>query len=359
MEKPYNDLPLLAPNIEDILNDKDVIKKVLSTNKELAKLNGIEQMNNSKISEIFLNSLVLTESIGSNHIENINTDIDTVAISKTINNYEGDEKETLQYKDALLLGLESLKKNNWILTINNIVSIQETIEGNEWWIRKTPWTCLKDNNGKIVYYPPEPHFVWEKLDNLEQYINNDSLHDADPCIKSAIIHHQFESIHPFLDWNWRTWRIIILLYLIKENLISYPVLFISWYLNQNKWEYYKFLQEVRTKNNRKWYILYMLDAIEKQSTNTSEKILKINKLYSSKKEEILRELKMDDKEILLDLLFQKIYISFWELLENLKTSKPTLIKKLKDLEEKWIIQKVKKWKNTIYYFEDYVEILKQ
>ena len=118
MGKPYNDLPLLSPNIDDVVNDPKIIKKVLSTNKELAKLNWIEQMNDSKISQIFLNSLILTESIGSNHIENINTDIDKVSISKSINNASGNEKETLKYRDAVLLGMELLKKKQWIITIN-------------------------------------------------------------------------------------------------------------------------------------------------------------------------------------------------------------------------------------------------
>ena len=360
MDKAYNELPFLPPDIEEVLWDREVIQKVLTTNKEIARLNWIEQMNDRKISEIFLNSLVLTESIWSNDIENINTNIDKVSISKTIKDAQGNEKETLKYRDALLLGLELLEKNQWIISINNIVEIQQTIEENQWGIRKVPWTKLTNaKTDKTIYFPPDPHFLWEKLDNLEKYINDDTLHIADGCIKSAIIHHQFESIHPFYDGNWRTGRIIILLYLIKQKLINYPVLFISGYLNENKWDYYKYLQEVRVNNNRKGYILYMLDAIEKQSRITSEKILEINKLYRTKRETIFDELKMDKKEVLIDLLFQNIYISFWELLENLDVSKPTLIKKLWELEEKGIVQKTKQWKNSIYYFEEYVRILKK
>ena len=359
MEKPYNNLPLLAPNIDHLLVDIDIIKKVLSTNKALAKLNWIESMNDRKISSIFLNSLVLTESIWSNDIENINTDIDKVSISNTIDNAIWNEKETILYKDVLLLWMDLLEKRKGIISINDIVKIQEKLEWNKWGIRKTPGTCLKDSKWNIVYYPPEPHFLSEKLNNLEQYINDDTMHNAGDCIKSAIIHHQFESIHPFLDWNWRTWRILILLFLIKQDLINYPILFLSWYINENKWDYYRLLDEVRTKDNWKWYILYMLDAIEQQSVVTSNKIIEINKLYKIKKTAIFEELKMEKKDILVDLLFQEIYISFWELLKNLDVSKPTLIKKLAELEKKWIIQKIKKWKNTLYFFEDYLKVLKK
>lgn len=356
--KPNNNLALLPINFENLMTQK-MYKKVIKTNKELARLNGIEQMNNRKISEIFLNSLVLTESIDSNIIENINTTIDSVALSSAIKDLKWSEKETIRYKDAMIYWLNEMKSKKNILFLNTIIWIQEKIEENSAWIRKTPWTMLKnEKTWKVVYYPPEPNFLNDLLNNLEKYINKPEIEEMDDCIKSAIIHYQFESIHPFLDWNWRTWRILILLYLIKQGLLSFPILYISWYINKNKSDYYRLLQEVRTKNNWEGYIFYILDAIEKQSKETWDKILNINKLYKEKNHSYIKNSNLNWIGKLCDLLFQKIYISFWEILDNLEVSKPTLIKKLNELESLGLINKVKDWKNTLYFIWEYLEILK-
>ena len=357
-DKPYNNLPLLPIDFQSLMTPK-MYKKVIRTNKELARLNGIEQMNNRKISEIFLNSLVLTESIDSNIIENINTTIDSVALSNAIKDIKWSEKETIRYKEAMIYWLSEMKWKNNILSLNTIIWIQEKIEENSDWIRKTPWTKLKnEKTWEIVYYPPEPNFLYNLLNNLEKYINDKNIQEIDDCIKSAIIHYQFESIHPFLDWNWRTWRILILLYLIKKWLLSFPILYISWYINKNKADYYRLLQEVRSKNNWEEYILYILDAIEKQSKATWDKILNINILYKNKLKKLKENSNLTWIEKLCDLLFQNIYITFWEILKNLEVSKPTLIKKLNALEEKWLINKIKDWKNTLYFIWEYLEILK-
>lgn len=357
--KPYNELQLLPANIDDIMTKK-MYTKVIETNRELAKLNGIELMNNRKISEIFLHSLVLTESIDSNIIENINTTIESVALSNAIKDIRGNEKETLNYSKAMLYWLEEMKTKWNILSLNTIIGIQEQIESNNAWIRRVPWTQLKnEQTWEVVYFPPEPTKLNILLNNLEEYINKNHLQDIDDCIKSAIIHYQFESIHPFLDGNGRTGRIIMLLYLIKQWLLNFPILYISWYINQNKSDYYKLLQEVRTKNNWKEYIIYILDGIKKQAKVTWDKILGINTLYKQKKNEFHKESHLPWVEKLIDMLFQNIYLSFWEILSHVEVSKPTLIKKLSELENKWLISKVKDGKNTLYFLEEYLKILKK
>lgn len=355
---PFNILPLLPVDIESIMTPK-LYKKVISTNKELARLNGIEQMNNRKISEIFLHSLVLTESIDSNIIENIHTTLESIAISDAIKNLRGNEKETMRYKDAMLYGLQEMKSKDSLLTANTIIWIQEKIEENKAWVRKTSGIkIVNTQTGEVVYYPPEPQYLDTLLNNLEQYINTPEIQELDDCIKSAIIHYQFESIHPFLDGNGRTGRILILLYLIKQNLLSFPILYISGYVSKNKSEYYRLLQEVTRNNNWEEYILYILDAIEQQSKITGDKILRINELYKSTLRNYREKSKLVGGKKLCDLLFQKIYISFWEILLNLEVSKPTLIKRLAELEEQWLIQKIKNGKNTLYFIEDYLGTLK-
>lgn len=355
----YNDLPLLPIDLSDIMTPK-LYKKVVTANKELARLNGIEQMNNRKISEIFLHSLVLTESIDSNGIENIHTTIDSVALSEAIMDLKGSEKETLQYKKSMMYGIQEMKARHNILSMNTIIWIQEYIEENNAGIRKVPGTQLKnEQTWEVVYYPPEPQYIDTLLKNLEVYINNPQLDDIDDCIKSAIIHYQFESIHPFLDGNGRTGRILILLYLIKQDVLRFPILYISGYINRNKSDYYRLLQEVRTKNNWEEYIYYILDAIESQSKITWNKILEINKLYKNTLYEFKTQSTLRWSEKLCDLLFQKIYISFWGILKHFDITKPTLIKRLWELEKQWHIQKIKDWRNTLYFLEKYLEILKK
>jgi len=163
---------------------------------------------------------------------------------------------------------------------------------------------------EVIYYPPEPQYLDKLLSNLEQYINTSEIQELDDCIKSAVIHYQFESIHPFLDGNGRTGRILILLYLIKQNLLSFPILYISGYISKNKSEYYRLLQEVTKNDNWEEYIIYILDAIEQQSKITGDKILKINELYKSTLRSYRENSKLVGVEKLCDLLFQKIYISF-------------------------------------------------
>lgn len=169
---------------------------------------------------------------------------------------------------------------------------------------------MNTQTGEVVYYPPEPQYLDTLLNNLEQYINTPEIQELDDCIKSAIIHYQFESIHPFLDGNGRTGRILILLYLIKQNLLSFPILYISGYVSKNKSEYYRLLQEVTRNNNWEEYILYILDAIEQQSKITGDKILRINELYKSTLRNYREKSKLVGGKKLCDLLFQKIYISF-------------------------------------------------
>lgn len=246
-----------------------------------------------------------------------------------------------------------------LLTANTIIWIQEKIEENKAWVRKTSGIkIVNTQTGEVVYYPPEPQYLDTLLNNLEQYINTPEIQELDDCIKSAIIHYQFESIHPFLDGNGRTGRILILLYLIKQNLLSFPILYISGYVSKNKSEYYRLLQEVTRNNNWEEYILYILDAIEQQSKITGDKILRINELYKSTLRNYREKSKLVGGKKLCDLLFQKIYISFWEILLNLEVSKPTLIKRLAELEEQWLIQKIKNGKNTLYFIEDYLGTLK-
>ena len=168
------------------------------------------------------------------------------------------------YAAALRNGYEAVKKHG-LLTNNYILEIQASIEENDAGFRKVPGIELKnEQSGEIVYTPPqEEKQVLMLMDNPEKFINDDSLSNIDTLVKMAVIHHQFESIHPFYDGNGRTGRIINVLYLVKNHLLDAPVLYLSHYINQSKNEYYRLLQGVRDSNNWEGWILFILDSVVK------------------------------------------------------------------------------------------------
>jgi Fic family protein len=160
--------------------------------------------------------------------------------------------------------------NNGILSINDIVKIQGILENNDAGIRTQVGTKLKnDKTGEVIYEPPQDYQEIIKLfNNLESYINEKN--DLDSLINMAIIHYQFEAIHPFYDGNGRTGRIINILYLMLNDLLDLPVLYLSGYIINNKAKYYQLLREVDAKDNWQGWILYMLNGLEQTATHTTK-----------------------------------------------------------------------------------------
>jgi Fic family protein len=238
------------PNKLPILNDietKKILKKSISSNKALAKLNGIAQIIPN--SNILINSLALQEAKDSSEIENIITTHDELyKATLDIKNISYATKEVQNYKNALLKGF-SLVVDNKLLLKKYIVEIQKELEQNDAGVRKQSGTNLANaKTGEVIFTPPQTYEDIEKLlTNLEKYINEPN--DIDPLVNMAIIHYQFETIHPFYDGNGRTGRIINILYLILNDLLDIPILYLSNYIIKNKSDYYRLLQEVRTKNN--------------------------------------------------------------------------------------------------------------
>ncbi len=167
-----------------------------------------------------------------------------------------------------------------MLLNTDIIKIQSILEENTAGFRKQTGTELKnDQTGETVYIPPQNHQdIIDLMTNLEQYINNEESDDIDPLIKMAIIHHQFESIHPFYDGNGRTGRIINILYLVKNNLLDMPILYLSNYIIQHKNTYYQLLQKARENNSWEEWIYYILDAVETTSIDTMHMIQSIREL---------------------------------------------------------------------------------
>jgi Fic family protein len=250
------------------------------------------------------------------------------------------------------------KKN--ILTINTIVEIQQILEENNAGIRKLPGTALRNSvTGKVIYTPPDQKDVINSLlSNMEKFINLDE-EEIPHLVKMAIQHYQFESIHPFYDGNGRTGRIINILYLIMSGLLDQPILFLSGYIIENKSEYYRLLQEVRTNNKWEDWILYILKGVEITAQATINQVTEMNTLFEQTKEKTRKEFPKIYSKELIELLFEHPY-SKSEYLENrLSISRITAAKYLKALERIGILQSKKVWKETLYINTALFELLKK
>ncbi|MGH9694371.1 MAG: Fic family protein, partial [Bryobacteraceae bacterium] len=265
-------LTRLAPAL---FETRDILKKVATASRKLAELKGLAASIPNQ--NILVNTLTLQEAKDSSAIENIVTTHDELFKGAGFNEDKKlATKEVRNYALALQAGFRHVKESG-LLTLNHISEIQAVLERNHAGFRKLPGTTLKDNRGQVVYTPPQdPNQIIRLMGDLERFLNDDGAFDADPLIKMAVIHHQFESIHPFYDGNGRTGRIINVLYLVQKELLDIPILYLSRYVVETKADYYRLLQAVRDQNDgaRQWeeWVLYMLTAIEKTSQQTIETV---------------------------------------------------------------------------------------
>lgn len=350
---PYNDLPLLPPKAD--VETRNVLRKTISAGRVLAQLN--VTLKNLSNPTLFLDTIYLQEAKASSEVENIITTNDELYKSfvaeKKMEN--ASTKEVLNYKDALWLGLEELKTKPFITT-NLCIRIVQSIKQNKASIRATPGTTLTNVQREIIYTPPcGENVIREKLANLERFINKKN--DFDPLIKMALLHYQFEAIHPFADGNGRTGRILLLLYLKLSGLLEVPAIYLSEYIIQNKNEYYEKLRGVTENQNWEDYILYMLDMIEKTAQNGLERLHQITQAIEEMTNEIKLKLPKVYAKDLVEILFRLPYTKRQNLIdENLGTAK-TVGNYLIALEENGILESVKVGKEKLYLNRKLLEIL--
>ncbi|UCN00923.1 Fic family protein [Sulfurimonas sp. SWIR-19] len=314
------------------------LKKAISASRALAKLNGVAKIIPN--SAILINSLVLQEAKDSSAIENIITTHDELfRAGLDISDITNEAKEVQNYRQALLKGYE-LVKDNHLLLKKYIIEIQKELEQNDAGVRRQSGTVLKNAvTGEVVFTPPQDYeTIQELLDNLEHYINEEN--EIDPLINMAIIHYQFESIHPFYDGNGRTGRIINILYLVLKDLLELPILYLSRYITKNKADYYRLLQEIRTKENWEEWILYMLDGIEETSYETIELIENINSLMQQIQIIVKEQLPKLYSKDLIEILFMHPYTKIEFLVNGLKISRQTASKHLKELEKIGVLENI-------------------
>ncbi len=324
-----------------------ILKKLASSSRRLAELKGVAASIPNQ--GILINTLGLQEAKDSSEIENIVTthdelfkdDVHPEAFANPA------AKEVLRYRQALRVGFEQVRASG-LLTANHIIDIQSELERNNAGFRKLPGTALKDGAGRTVYTPQQqPAEIVALMSGLERFMNESELFNVDPLIKMALIHHQFESIHPFYDGNGRTGRIINVLYLVKEGLLDIPVLYLSKHIVQTKADYYRLLQTVREEDAWEDWVLYMLEAVEITAQQTIRTVQAIRDALMDYKHRIRATHRFYSQD-LINNLFVHPYTKIDFLQQDLGVSRLTATKYLDALAATGFVQKQKFGRSNYY-----------
>jgi len=336
-----------------------ILRQATKASAALAELKGIAKTIPNQV--MLINAVILQEAKDSSEIENIITTQDELykALSVGALKISAETKEVVNYRKAILIGFEILKKQQF-LRVNDIIAIQQELIDNNAGIRSTPGTVLKnDITGEIVYTPPQDkEEIIDLLSNFIQYFNE---HDEElsPLINLAILHYQFESIHPFYDGNGRTGRILNILYLILNDLIDVPILYLSSYIIQNKPEYYRLLSYTNKTGEFEDWILYMLKAVEFTSRSTIEKISSIKNQLDMTIEKVQNELPKMYRKELIEILFEQPYSKIEHLVIKLKIERKAASRYLRSLEEIGVLSSHKIGRETVYINIGLIEVLKE
>ncbi|MFN8240733.1 MAG: Fic family protein [Bacteroidales bacterium] len=344
------EIALLPPIVE--LETKRVLRKAALANRFLAELKGMSETIPNET--ILINTLTLQEAKDSSAIENIITTHDEMYKAQLFEELfvSASAKEVSKYADALIHGFELVRKNK-ILTENYILEIQRILEQNDAGYRKLPGTSLiNEKTGKVVYTPPQDYdTIVNLMKNLINYLNNGEVHDVDPLIKMAVIHFQFETIHPFYDGNGRTGRIINILYLVLTELLNIPILYLSRYIIKNKADYYRLLQSVRQTGDWEEWVLYILEGVEQTSKETIDLIVNIRKLMQQYKKDIRNKMPKVYSQDLLNNLFRHPYTKIDFVKRDLQVSKLTARRYLDLLVTNGFLRKEKIGRSNFYINE--------
>ena len=359
--KPYNDLPALPPQL-DKATTAVLLQHVLKAARCLAELKGLcETMTQEALMGLLVNTVVLQESRDSSAIENIVTTQDELyrAVSEDAPDNTA-AREVLSYRQALYTGLDFMKKQHNLITTNLMVKVVQTIKRNKAGVRAQPGTALKNAiTGQIVYTPPCcEDVIREKLANLELFINDEQFSSLDPVLKLAIMHYQFEAIHPFADGNGRTGRILNALYLVQQNLLPQPLLYLSAYIADHKQDYYQLLRGVTERDDWKNWILFMTTAVSETAQLTTQKIRNILRLKKDMEPRIMKALTTFNKSSeLFDLMFTMPYLKIEILVKKQVAHRQTASVYLKKLEKAGVLKSKKLGRHTYFMNHRLMNIL--
>lgn len=339
-------IPLLYELDPTRFDSPALLKRLNSASRALAELKGVAASIPNQ--DILVSTLALQEAKDSSAIENIVTTHDELYREDNSAEATGTAiKEVLRYRQALRAGFESVRDTG-LLTLNTIIDIQQQLECNRAGFRKLPGTALRSSTGAMVYEPPQDAREIELLmSQLERFIHDDPAYPADPLVKMALIHHQFESIHPFYDGNGRTGRIINVLYLVKEGLLDIPVLYLSRYIVRTKPDYYRLLQSVRERGTWEEWVGYMLDGVAATALETVGTIQAIKAQLQETKQRIRSNYKFYSQD-LINNLFSHPYTKVEFVQNDLGVSRLTATRYLDALARDGLLKK-RKIGRTNYY----------
>lgn len=342
------------------LESRAVLRLAARAHRALAELKGSVAVIPNE--SILIDTLALQEAKDSSEIEDIVTTNDQL--------FQGDEeaghypsaaaKEVHHYAAALKLGLARIREQGF-LRLEDVLAIQAVLEENQAGLRKLPGTVLHNpRSGEVVYEPPQsPAEIEQLLNNFLDYFHRDEPDDPDPLVRMAILHYQFESIHPFYDGNGRTGRILNLLYLVLHGLLDTPVLYLSRYIVRHKADYYAGLQAVREREAWEPWLQYMLHAVEETSHETLDKVRAIRELMQATKQRLRDELPKLYRQELLNNLFRHPYTKIDFVERDLGVSRPTAMKYLGALESAGFVRKTKLGRTNFYINEPLFALLSQ
>lgn len=353
---PYNDLPDLPPDID--LNHPAILLALAQASRHLGELNGL--CASLPDPSILINTLVVQESKDSSAIENIVTTQDELyrAIADRTPTSSA-TKEVLNYREALYAGLDRMHRHHDLLMTNTFVDIVQTLKQNQAGVRNTPGTDLRNDVSKTVVYTPPccEDVIRQKLAALERFINEDQPGGPDPLIKLALIHHQFEAIHPFVDGNGRTGRILNALYLVQQQLLPQPVLYLSRYINLYKNDYYRLLRQVTEQQNWMDWIVFILNGIRDTAQLTINKIRRMLDLMNQLEPQARHALGNRYNHQLLRLMFSLPYLKI-DLLERQGiATRQTAAIYLKRLADSDVLTSAKTGRTTYYINQRLIDIL--
>lgn len=344
------------------IEDKEVLKQSSLAHRRLAELKGIAHTIPNEA--ILINTLTLQEAKDSSEVENIVTthdDLYRFELKDLVGEDTPAIKEVLRYREALQKGFEQLRAG-LPLTCNMIKDVQRVLVGNDAGFRKVPGTELRDNLGRTVYIPPQDgNDIVQYMTNFETFINIPELADWDPLVKLAVLHHQFESIHPFYDGNGRTGRIICILFLVANGLLDLPILYLSRYITQNKRAYYELIQAIRDSGGAeadwKTWILFMLKGIEITARHTISIVNGIKTLMSEFKNTLRPAFGKVYRHELLNNLFFHPYTKIEFMEKAMMVERKTAAKYLAMIVELGLLRKVKKGRSNYYINDKLTDLL--
>ena len=352
-QRPYNDLPLLPP--EAVLETRAVLKACIEARAALGELKLAGDLVPNQ--GVLINTIPLLEAQASSEIENIVTTTDR--LFQFANDIDGGAdpatREALRYRTALYEGFQSLAKRP--LTTGTAVQVCRTIKGVNLDIRRTPGTVLvNDATGEVIYTPPEGEsLLRDKLANWEKFIHE--AEDIDPLVRMAVMHYQFEAIHPFIDGNGRTGRVLNLLYLVEQGLLNIPVLYLSRYIIQHKADYYRLLLVVTTQDRWEDWILYMLQAVLETARWTTAKIKTIRELLEATAEKIRLQAGQIYSRELTELVFVQPYCRIGNVVDAGLAQRQTASVYLKRLCEIGVLKEIKAGREKLFINPAFLQLL--